>query len=65
MFRCVVLGRFVSVVLRIQMVTMRYMSVMTSFFVIARLIVFRGGPMVPGGVLMMICGVAMMFGILC
>ena len=41
------------------------MSVMASFFVIARLIVLRGGSMVPGGVLMMIRGLAMMFGTLC
>lgn len=55
-----VLAGFFGVMGCMSRMTMRYVSVVAGFLMVTRFVMFGGGPVVRGGVLMMICGFAMM-----
>ena len=56
----VVLAGFFGVMLRVNVVTVRHMSVVTGFVVVARRMKLGGGTVVPGGLLMMFGGFMVM-----
>jgi hypothetical protein len=59
-----VLGGLCGVVFGLHVMAVGQMSVVTRFLVIARFVVFRGKPVVLGGVFVMLRCLAMMFGAL-
>ena len=62
MLGCVVLGGFLGVMLRLQMMTVRHVGVMAGLLVIARFVLFRGSAMVLRRMLVMFRGLTVMFG---
>jgi hypothetical protein len=57
----VVLGGFFGVMHGLQMVAVRHMGMMAGPLVIAGFVVFRGGPVMPRGLFVVLCSLAMVF----